>query len=241
MLNKYRKKIAWVAIALGIVAVIIVFRNSPLTKSIDRWLTDSLVWIKGIGIYGFFAYTLIYAIATVLLLPGSILTLGAGAIYGVVKGTILVSIASTISATVSFLIGRNFLHDWVVKKLEQKPDFLSIDRAIGAEGWKIVVLTRLSPIFPYNLLNYALSLTEISLKDYFWASWIGMIPGTIMYVYIGSTIGDLTQLATGNRSRSGLEWGFSALGLFATIAVTVYITRIAKGVLQGKITNNTTK
>ncbi|MBU6430416.1 MAG: VTT domain-containing protein, partial [Cyanobacteria bacterium REEB65] len=99
--------------------------------------------------------------------------------------------------------------------------------AVAAEGWKIVLLTRLSPVFPFNLLNYAFGITEVSLKDYFFASWIGMLPGTILYVYAGSLAGDLAALGRG-RARGPLEWTFYAIGLAATVAVTLYITRVAR-------------
>ena len=112
--------------------------------------------------------------------------------------------------------------------------FKTIDDAVATEGWKIVGLTRLSPVFPFNLLNYAYGLTKVSLRDYFFASWIGMLPGTVMYVYIGSLIGDLARLGAGGRTRTGAEWALYVVGLVATVAVTVYVTRIARSALNKK-------
>ena len=118
--------------------------------------------------------------------------------------------------------------------------FKAIDEAVGREGWKIVGLTRLSPIFPFNLLNYAFGLTRVSLKEYFFASWIGMMPGTVMYVYIGSLAGSLATLgADSGRARTTTEWALYVVGLLATVAVTVYVTKIAKKALSEKIETTT--
>ncbi|HKZ47066.1 MAG TPA: TVP38/TMEM64 family protein, partial [Thermodesulfobacteriota bacterium] len=191
-----------------------------------------------LGWLGVGAYIFIYIAACVFLIPGSVLTLGAGVIFGVVKGSIIVSIASTLGATIAFLTGRYIARGWVVRQIEKRPFFRAIDEAISAEGWKIVLLTRLSPVFPFSLMNYALGLTLVKLKDYVLASWIGMLPGTVMYVYIGSLAGSLVSLggSAGGRQRSTGEWALYGIGLLATLIVTLYVTRIAKRALSQKIT-----
>jgi uncharacterized membrane protein YdjX (TVP38/TMEM64 family) len=189
-------------------------------------LRDSLAWVEQLGPWGPVFFVLIYIVAAVLFVPGSALTLGAGAVFGVGLGSILVSISATLGATAAFLVGRYFARDWVAKKIEGNASFAAIDRAVAAEGWKIVGLTRLSPAFPFTLLNYAFGLTRVSLRDYVIASWIGMMPGTVMYVYIGS----LARVA-GDRTRTPGEWALLVLGLVATIAVTISITRIARKAL----------
>ena len=171
---------------------------------------------------------LLYILATVLFVPGSILTLGAGFVFGVVRGMVYVSIASTIGATLAFLIGRYLARDWILRKVEGNRKFKAIDNAVGREGWKIVALTRLSPIFPFNLLNYAYGLTRVNLRAYVLTSWVAMLPGTLMYVYIGSLAGDLATLGTGARTRTPLEWALYGLGLAATLAVTIYVTFLAR-------------
>ena len=201
----------------------------------QTFLQEMLQWVEAKGMLGASAYAFVYIIACVLLMPGSILTLGAGAIYGVVWGSVLVSIAATLGATLAFLVGRYLARDWVASKIDKNPKFATIDVAVGKEGWKIVGLTRLSPIFPFNLLNYAYGFTKVSLRDYFFASWIGMIPGTIMYVYVGSLAGDLAKIGAEGQTKTTGEWILYAVGLIATIVVTVYITRIAKKVLNQKI------
>lgn len=188
--------------------------------------------IAGLGVWAPVIFVALYVVVTVLFLPGSILTLGAGVVFGVVRGSILVSIASTLGATCAFLVGRYLARDWVAAKIAGNEKFAAIDQAVGDEGWKIVGLTRLSPIFPFNLLNYAFSVTKVSLRDFFFASWIGMMPGTVMYVYIGSLAGDLAALGAGDRTRGPAEWALYVVGLLATVAVTVYVTRLARRALE---------
>ena len=105
-------------------------------------------------------------------------------------------------------------------------------RSVGKEGLKIVLLTRLSPIFPFNLLNYAFGVTGVSVKDYIIGS-IGMIPGTVMFVYIGSLAGNLALIGTDAQpTNPTLQWAIRIFGFIATVAVTIYITRIAKQALN---------
>jgi uncharacterized membrane protein YdjX (TVP38/TMEM64 family) len=193
-------------------------------------LRNSLNWVEQIGVAGPVIFILIYIIACVLFIPGSALTLGAGAIFGVVRGSIFVSIASTLGATAAFLVGRYVARDWVARKIAQNEKFAAIDRAVGAEGWKIVGLTRLSPVFPFSLLNYAYGLTKVSLRDYILASWIGMMPGTIMYVYIGS----LARIGVEAESTTTAQTVLKIVGLIATATVTVYVTKIARRALKSK-------
>jgi uncharacterized membrane protein YdjX (TVP38/TMEM64 family) len=200
----------------------------------QSYLRDVLEWIRERGAAGVAVFIGVYIVATVLFVPGSILTLGAGFVYGVLLGTVWVSIGSIIGATAAFIVGRYFARSWVSGKLSGNKRFAAIDEAVGDEGWKIVGLTRLSPIFPFNLLNYAYGLTKVSLRDYFLASWIGMLPGTVMYVYIGSLAGSLATVG-GERSRTTVDWIIYGLGLVATVAVTVVVTRVARKALGKRI------
>jgi len=208
-----------------------------LLKTINpqQWLIDALQWIDSLGILGAIAFILIYIIATVAFLPGSILTLGAGVVFGVVWGSIYVFVGATIGATLAFLVGRYIARGWVAKKIEGNSKFQAIDKALGREGLKIVLLTRLSPVFPFNLLNYAYGVTGVTLKDYVIAC-VGMIPGTIMYVYIGSLAGNLATIGTQTASANPVaQWSLRIIGFFATVAVTVYITKIAKKALDNSV------
>ncbi len=224
--------------ALAFAVSIIIAKNMGITTVINDNLQTVLQWVDSLGFLGYLVFILVYILATVFLISGAVLTLGAGVIFDVIKGSILVSLASTLAATVAFLVGRYLARGWVAKQIEKQPKFLAIDEAVAQEGWKIVGLTRLSPLFPFVFLNYAFGITQVSLKDYILSSWIGMMPGTIMYVYIGSLIGDIAMIGAGNREKTTLEWGLYLVGLVATIGVTVYVTKIAKTALNSEIENS---
>lgn len=208
---------------------------------VQQLFVQILERVKEFGFMGAVLFALVYIAACVFLLPGSILTLGAGFVYKLFWGTVLVSVASTIGATVAFLIGRYLARDWVNKKITTLPKFKAIDRAVAREGWKIVGLTRLSPIFPFNLLNYAYGLTSVSLKEFVLASWVGMFPGTLMYVYLGSIASSFATLGTGGQEGTTLKLVLSGVGLIATIVVTIVITRIAKKALEEHVGVNDAK
>ena len=225
---------------LGFIIPLLLHTDPALAQSANSpglnpqiWLRNALEWIDGLGTVGAIAFIGIYIIATVAFLPGFILTVGAGAIFKVVWGSIYVFVGATIGATAAFLIGRYLARSWVTKKIAGNTKFRVIDEAVGREGLKIVLLTRLSPVFPFNVLNYAYGLTGVSLKNYFFAS-IGMLPGTIMYVYIGSLFGNLAELFAGvnGRAKTPAEYALYIFGLFITIVLTVYITKIAKKALE---------
>jgi uncharacterized membrane protein YdjX (TVP38/TMEM64 family) len=221
-------KLIVVVAALALVFVLVrVFNVRDLLRSVLDWIDDTGIWAP-------LTFIGLYIVATVLFLPGSILTLGAGFLFGVVLGTVYVSIGSILGASAAFLLGRTVARDWIRSKVESNPRFAAIDDAVGREGWKIVGLTRLSPIFPYNLLNYAYGLTKVSFKGYFFASWVGMLPGTVMYVYIGSLAASLATLG-GERTRSTLEWVLYAVGLVATVVVTIFVTRVARNALRQRV------
>ena len=204
--------------------------------NVQELLREAVEWVGGLGLWGPAVFIAIYILACILFVPGSLLTLGAGFVWGVAWGTAVVSVASPLGATAAFLVGRYFARGWVSKKMEGNEKFQAIDEAVAGEGWKIVGLTRLSPVFPFNLLNYAFGLTRVRLRDYFFASWIGMLPGTVMYVYFGSIAGDLASLGTDSgAATTPAQWALRIVGLLATVGVTLYITKIAKGALAKKV------
>ncbi len=206
-----------------------------LSYDLQDTLRRALAWIRDLGVIGPLVFAGIYVIAAVALVPGSVLTLGAGVIFGILKGTIVVAVSATLGATAAFLVGRYLARDWVVSRFEKSEKFQAIDKGVAEQGWKIVGLTRLSPVFPFNLLNYAFGITRVSLRDYVLASFFGMLPATLMYVYVGSLAGDLATLGTADRSRTSGELALYGVGLVATILVTLYITRIARDALDQRI------
>lgn len=199
-------------------------------------LRDALEWVDNLGAIAPIAFMLIYIIATVAFLPGSILTLGAGVLFGVIQGSIYVFFGATIGATLAFLVGRYLARGWINQKIAGNQKFSAIDKAVGKEGLKIVLLTRLSPVFPFNLLNYGLGVTGVSLKDYVLGS-VGMIPGTIMYVYLGSLAGSIATIGgeTQPNANPVAQWAIRMIGFIATVAVTLYVTKIARQALDESI------
>ncbi|WP_337885998.1 TVP38/TMEM64 family protein [Fischerella thermalis] len=226
-------------VLLSCLAVSLIIAAKQL--NIEEWLQTSITWIESLGSWGAIAFIIIYNIATLLFIPGSLLTLKGGCLFGIVWGSIYVLIAATIGATFAFIIGRYLTRDWVCRQLEKHPKFKAIDQAVAKQGFKIVFLTRLSPIFPFNLLNYAFGITQVSLKDYILGS-IGMIPGTVMYVYIGSLATDLAMISTHHQPTTAEteigKWLIQIIGLTATVIVTIYVTRIAQKALQKSVDSN---
>ncbi|MGC8714564.1 MAG: TVP38/TMEM64 family protein [Leptodesmis sp.] len=209
--------------------------------SLQTLLQSALLWIKNLGSVGIVAFVMIYNLATVLFIPGALLTLGGGALYGVFWGSVYVLIAATLGAIIAFLIGRYFARGWVCQQLQGHPKFQAIDVAVAREGLKIVLLARLSPLFPFNLLNYAFGITRVSLKDYAIGS-VGMIPGSVMYVYLGSLVGDIAVLGMpqemGAQAQT-VQWLIKIVGFLATVTVSLYITRIAKKALNQTVVSRT--
>jgi len=227
--NHYGPIIKWVFIALIVVSVLLILRQLPIGPAMQA-LED---WIGNLGFWGPVVFGLLYVAAVVLLVPASALTLAAGALFGLVGGTIVVSLASTTGAALSFLISRYLARNRIAKKVEQYPKFGAIDRAISEGGWKIVALLRLSPAIPFTLQNYLYGLTGIRFWTCVLTSWIAMLPGTLMYVYLGHVgrVG-LEATAGGDQSKTPAEWAMMIVGLAATIAVTVYVTRLARKALK---------
>ena len=225
--NASRSISRWWLLLPAAAGVIVLVRLLP----VQEVLRQGLEAVQRLGPWGPVLFIGIYVVATVLFVPGSALTLGAGALFGVVWGSVYVSAGSTLGATGAFLLGRYMARDAIARRLEGDARFAAVDRAVAAEGWKIVGLTRLSPIFPFNLLNYAFGLTRVRLGPFVLASWIGMMPGTVLYVYLGS----LAHAAVGTRERTPMEWALYGVGLMATVTVTVLITRIARRALARRI------
>lgn len=194
-------------------------------------LAATLDAVRGLGAWGPLALVIIYIAATILFVPGAVLTVGAGFLFGVPLGVPLVSLASVLGASAAFAIGRTIARDWIEKKVAASRRFRALDEAIGRHGFKIVILMRLSPVFPYALTNYVFAVTRIRFRDFLLASWIGMLPGTLLYVWLGSTLKSLAEIASGQYQGGAAQGMFLVVGLLATLAATVYITRLARAAL----------
>lgn len=191
-------------------------------------------WVDSLGLWGPLVFVAGYALAVVAFAPGSVLTLAAGAVFGIAEGVLYVIAGATLGATLAFLVARYGARDTVRRWVAENPRVAAVDRAVEAQGLKIVVLLRLSPVVPFNLLNYALGVTRVRTLHYVLAC-LAMLPGTLLYVYLGFLAGDVAAAAAagGEAERAGFGYyAFLALGLAATVAVTVVLTRIARRALR---------
>ena len=219
--------VRWVVLALSVAAAVVAGRTLPL----DEVLLDLVAWVRAAGPEGVAVFVASYVLATVLFVPGSILTLGAGFAYGVALGTPIVWVAANLGAAIAFALGRTVARRSIAARVAGDARFAAVDRAVARRGLGIVILARLSPMLPFNLLNYAFGLTRVRLRDYVLGSLIGMLPGTLLYVYLGSlvtTLGELASGLPGAASHRGLYFA----GLALTAAVTVHVTRVARRALD---------
>lgn len=214
-------KLALAALALAALVV--------LGRFAGERVGELRVWIDGLGAVGPLAFAAAYALGVVAFLPGAALTLAGGAIFGVAKGTAIVFAAAVLGSTLAFLIARYVARDFVEQRIAGNAQFAAIDAAIGQQGRKIVFLLRLSPVFPFSLGNYALGLTRVRLADYVLGA-AGMLPGTLLYVYLGSLAGDVAAAAAGSGAATG-KTVLTLVGFAATVVVSVLVTRIARRAL----------
>jgi len=213
-------------IVIAVAAVVVVGRQA------GSYIPQFAQWVNGLGAWGPLVFIIGYAIATVAFVPGSLLTLAAGAIFGLAAGVVYVFIAALLGSAAAFLVSRYVARRAIEQRLANNPRFAAIDRAVGAQGRKIVFLLRLSPVFPFVLLNYALGLTQVRFADYLIAS-VGMLPGTVLFVYYGKLAGDGAALASGAAPPKGVGYyAVLILGLVATIVVTTIVTRTARRALK---------
>src|SRR3984893_11442759 len=196
-----------------------------------------LEWVRGAGLWGALLFGLAYIPAAVLFVPASVLTLGAGFVFRVAKGTVIVSLGSTAGAAAAFMVARTVGRDWVVGRMAGHPAFDAIGRAVESQAFKVVLLARLSPLFPFNLLNYAFGLSSVPFKTYVLASWIGMLPGTLMYIYLGSAAQTVAALLAGELRCTPARQALFAAGLVATVAVTTIVTRAARRALSAIVSS----
>lgn len=225
--NSRRRLIIGAAI-LGIIILALVLLGREAASLVPRFAA----WVEAQGAWAPVLFIGGYALATVAVVPGAVLTLAAGAIWGLWRGTLIAFSGALLGSTAAFLVARYLARDRVADRLAENQRFHAIDRAVGEQGRKIVFLLRLSPVFPFNLLNYALGVSGVRLRDYLLAS-LGMIPGTVLYVYYGKVAGDVAALAGGAGVERGTGyWVVLGLGLLATIAVTALVTRLARRALN---------
>jgi uncharacterized membrane protein YdjX (TVP38/TMEM64 family) len=221
-MKKYRKPIVFAL-------VLIAFSVGAAVFPVRDWIAALSNWIEQLGPAGVAVFIGVYAIATVLLFPGWIFTVAAGLIFGVVGGTAAALCGATLGAALAFLVARYLVRDSVQKFAKSNPRFQAIDQAIGENGWKIVGLLRLNPLIPFNISNYFYGITAIPFWQYVLVSAIGMLPGALLYAYLGAvgkaTLGAESPPSTGHYLLLGI-------GLAATVAGTIIISRLARNAMK---------
>jgi len=215
-----------IRLVLGIAAVVGVVVGVRFLP-VDRWAEWLIAKVHGAGAWGAVAFAAAYVIAPLLLLPGSLLTIGAGFLYGGLFGTLLVSPASVLAAAVAFLLGRTALRKRVERRIASDPRLRAIDAAVAEKGLRVVFLLRLSPVVPFSLLNYALGATRVGFWTYVAASFLGMLPGTFLYVSLGAAATSAVQLKGAHGGPLPL-----ILGVVATIAAVAVLTLIGRRALR---------
>ncbi|MDP3541459.1 MAG: TVP38/TMEM64 family protein [Elusimicrobiota bacterium] len=192
-------------------------------------LRSALLAVAAWGAAGYVAFIALYALASVVFLPASVLTMGAGAVFGAGRGFALVWTGAMLGIFASFLIARHGLRGWVERRAAHMPLFAAIDAAVESEGWRVVLLTRLAPL-PFAPLNYAYGVTRVRLGEYLLASGVGIVPGTLLFVHVGAAAGEALRTGIG-RQRTTAEWAFLVAGLAAAAAAVRLIGRGAKRAL----------
>jgi len=221
--------------ALLVLIVLATLAAGAYLLPVAAWTIRLAELARGTGAAGVALFFAVYVVSTVALLPGSILTLAAGFAYGPVWGLAVASPASVTGATCAFLLGRTALRDWAARKAGESRRARAIDAAVAREGFKLVLLLRLSPLVPFNLLNYILSLSRVTTGRYVLASFIGMLPGTALYVYLGSLAPAAAELTTAAASGGRTRTALYVAGLVATVAVVVIATRAARRALNTEL------
>jgi uncharacterized membrane protein YdjX (TVP38/TMEM64 family) len=209
------------AAALGLLALVSLL---PL----QDWAGDGLTWLAGAGSAGWVVFLGIYTIAAVLLVPGSFLTMAAGAVFGVVHGIAIGLAGAMLGSTAAFLLARLYLRSHVASWAESSPTLSALDAALGREGGRIVLLARLSPLLPYNLLNYLFGITRVRFATYLAASLVGMLPGTAFYAYFGSAGRAAVEASSGPPATGTGEFAFWALGLVAAALLGLILARMVR-------------
>jgi len=222
--KRRRFPLKWLVLLAAVAALFAASRLLPVAE----WTKHLESWIARQGAAGYVAFYAVYVVAALLFVPGAALTIAGGFVFGLARGTALVSAAATTAAALAFLIARHVARGAVEARARKDRRFTAIDKAIGERGWKIVALLRLSPAVPFSLSNYFYGLTAIRFWPYVLTSWLAMLPGTLLYVYLGAA----GKAAARGEGRSAAENVYLALGLAATVAVTVYLTKVARAALR---------
>lgn len=214
--------VRWLGLAIVVVALFAAYRYLPISE----WVISFQTWVQGYGVLGWLIFAVVYGFTTFALVPGSILTLAAGVAFGL-WGVPIVVVGATFGSALSFLAARYIFHDRVQAKVASYPRFNAVNEAIRDEGWRVVFLLRLSPALPFSLQNWFLGLTPVNFWPSQIATFFGIIPGTLLYVWIGSLGG---QAGAGDMGLA--QYAVAGVGILATLVVTVLVTKKARAKLK---------
>ncbi len=202
-------------------------------EDVQREVIELLEWVDGLGFAGLLTYTALYIAIVVLLLPGVVFTLGAGFLFGFFVGAIVIVAAVAIGSGIAFLIARYLFGERLTRLLRNHPRAHLLDRGLKKEGWKIVFLSRLVPLFPFKLSNYFFGLTSIPFRHFFLANLAGVVPISLTNVYVGSMAADLAELT--RRDAQPWEWALYFAGFAAAVGLIIVITRLARRGIQNAL------
>jgi uncharacterized membrane protein YdjX (TVP38/TMEM64 family) len=218
-----------IAFAAGLLALLMA---GAVLLPVQQYLKSFLEWIGRLGPWAPVFLVALEAVVCLLYLPSSAVTLLAGYRCGIVVGTMVASLGATLGATAAFLLSRLLLRGWIERHLAGHPAITAIDRAIGSQGFKVVLLVRLCSLLPYDLMSYALGLTKVRLGRYLLGTWLGRLPEILLWAYIGSTAKDLSDVFTG-KVQAGIGGRILlGLGIAAMIAATLVVAQIARKALR---------
>jgi uncharacterized membrane protein YdjX (TVP38/TMEM64 family) len=227
-----KRNVLRVILLSGFICLVVWLVKTTDARQIIRSVLER---IDAMGAWAPFWFMMAYVVACLTFFPGVVLTMGAGIMFGVVRGTFYVTAGATLGAACAFLISRYLLRGWVRKKLRNYPLFQMVDEAVARQGWKVAGLIRLSPAFPYTPLNFVFGLTRIPFWHFVFVTYFAIYPLTILFVYLGSLVGDLADLGNKPMASGNMKWVVTGFGLASTIIVTIIVTRIARKSLAGKL------
>lgn len=224
-----RNPLHWLLFFLGVAVALLALR-AGLPERLRQVLLGALDWFAQLGAWGPVVFVLVFILLCVCVLPGSPLTFGAGAIFGFWQGALLVSLGATLGATAACLVARHLARGWVTRRFGSHPVFQALDQAVAAEGWRIVFLTRLAPVFPFFLLNHLYGLTRVPLRPYITATWAGSFPGSTLLVYLGYVARRGAE--GGAAATDWLRWGFF---IVTGIVAMTYLAGVARRQLAQRL------
>ncbi len=201
-------------------------------------LQKTLGWMEHLGPWAAPAYVLVYALTCVFFVPSFVFTLGAGTLFGLPWGIPLALLGTGLGSVSALAIGRTLARPWVEQQFKNNKQFHALSAAVKKKGWQMILLARLSPVFPFSIGNYGFGLTDLPARDYFFASMLGTIPSASVYVYLGSVAGSVAAANSGGRTRTPAEWALLLAGLAATILLVRMIQQIAKKSITEQLVGN---